>query len=691
MQTTKDDYNQTLTLRICILIGFCMASMFVSAQKMSVESFELIEKDLTANTSPTMKMDFNGEKCAIIKIQTNQHNFMFDVGTLGVVETVSQNSDHPGEIWLYVPAGVKKITIQHPVFEPINDYDLGQNVKKGKTYLLKLTTDQVNTLVVDYENSQYLRTQIEPKDATFYINGLRQPLDANGVSEIPLTFGTHNYRVTSKNYHPKEGQIVINNKEKKHVLNINLKQAFGYLTVGSTHDMDGAEIYIDDTKVGQIPLNQFPVKSGSHTLTVTKKLFLPHTENFAMTDSGFVNITPELNPNYSEVSLSVPYDKDAQIYDNGELLGQGSWHGRLEAGKHILEAKKISHGTTSKELEILPNHIVDLVLENPSPIYGSLELTSSPKDAEVIIDGKQLGKTPFIDNRILVGKHTVELRLKGYKSETKDVVINEGVVTRENVELTDFCTASITTIPAYATLNINDRRYSQSQPLNIEAGKYNVKVTAHGYSPYNKTLRLDGTTKNFPIRLNRDFTRKNEFYIQAGYNITALSGINIGLGCYIQNVNIEGNYMASLSSSDKIYWSDTSGESVPFTATYKPSGGNVKIGYGFRINSRIRITPQFGFQFLSLKENTEESFISEDYTQWSQYYLGAADKASAASASFGARFSFALAPCIGVSVSPEYLVSVSKSEGYKALSAVSSKIKGYTEGFSCNISVNLFF
>lgn len=325
-------------------------------------------------------------------------------------------------------------------------------------------------------------------------------------------------------------------------------------------------------------------------------------------------------------------------------------------------------------------------------IYGSLELTTSPKDAEVIIDGKQMGKTPFINNRLLVGKHTVEFRLKGYKTETKEVNINEGQVTRENVELTDYCTAIITTEPANANIYIDGRQVSRSpHQLNLEAGQYRIQVTAHGYSTYNKMWKLNGQTPNIPIKLKRDYTRKNEFYLQAGYNVTALSGVNIGIGGYIHNVNIEGNYIIGMSKSDKIYWSDKSGESVPFTATYKPSGGNVKIGYGFRINSRIRITPQIGCQFLTLKETTEESYVSDDYSQWSQYYMGAADKAKAASASFGARFSIALAPCVGISVTPEYLLAVSKSEGFKALSDVSSKIKGYADGFGCNISVNLFF
>ena len=105
---------------------------------------------------------------------------MFDVGTLGVVDVVEQNAEHPSEIWLYVPHGVKKISIQHNLLGSINDYDLGLSVQKPKTYRLKLTTDQVNTLVVDYENRQYLQIDVNPNNADCFINGLKQQSAYNG-------------------------------------------------------------------------------------------------------------------------------------------------------------------------------------------------------------------------------------------------------------------------------------------------------------------------------------------------------------------------------------------------------------------------------------------------------------------------------------------------------------------------------
>lgn len=654
--------------------------------KMAVESFELVDTDITSIMNDSERLDQNGDKCALIKIQTTEKGFAFDVGSLGVVETVFQNSEHPGEIWLYVPNGVKKITIQHPLLGTINNYDLGASVKKGRTYLLKLTTDQVNTLVVDYNNNQILRTQIEPKNATFYLNGIKQILDSVGVSEIVLPFGTHTYRITADDYHPEDGRISINSKNQKHELNVKLKQAFGYLTVEASKDSEGATIYIDEKEVGETPLLNAHIKSGKHNLLAHKKLYLPYQEEFVMTDSAFIRIRPILTPNYADVTISVADAPQAEIYADGEYVGTGLWHGRLETGKYTIEARKEGHVSSSREASIMRGEKANILLQAPTPILGALDVTSTPASAQVIIDGKAVGTTPLKDYRLLIGKHSVEAASKGYKTESFDVQIEEGKTTSKILTLTDFCTATITSSPSFASVYVDDKYISQTPyQLNLVAGKYNIKVQAKGYSIYNKTLNLDGNTGNMYIKLRRDYTPDDELYFQAGYNVNTLSGINLGVGGFLKRINLEANYIIGLSTSDKIYWNDTEGGSYPVAATYKPSGGNIKIGYGLKINNRMRITPQVGAQFIELKEKFEDENGS------SIYYDKIANGASACSALIGARLSFAITKYLGISVTPQYTIGISKSNGYKALSEVSNKFKGYTDGFGCGVNLNLFF
>lgn len=167
---------------------------------------------------------------------------------------------------------------------------------------------------------------------------------------------------------------------------------------------------------------------------------------------------------------------------------------------------------------------------------------------------------------------------------------------------------------------------------------------------------------------NKDY----EFYIQPGYN-TATSGVVLGIGGFMKGFNLEGNVIAGVSKSERIYWNDVSGESLPYSATYRPLGGNIKIGYGFGIGERIRITPQVGCRLITLKESGDDAFKTGEYDDLPQLYDEGADGSHSIAASIGARISIYLFSHIGLSVTPEYTKSVKQSEGFKALSMYLTK------------------
>src|SRR5574344_2462854 len=103
---------------LTLALWLCLASV-LSAQNINVASFNLDPKDLTANLEGTTVYDQNGQKCALIRIQTTQKGFSFDVGALGVQKV---DDTKVGEIWLYVPEGVKRLTMRHPQLGSLLNY-----------------------------------------------------------------------------------------------------------------------------------------------------------------------------------------------------------------------------------------------------------------------------------------------------------------------------------------------------------------------------------------------------------------------------------------------------------------------------------------------------------------------------------------------------------------------------------------
>ena len=84
------------------------------AQKFSVESYRQLPSDVSAFISPVR--DNNGEDCALLKVLASEE-FAFST-PLGIVK----REDRTGEIWLFLPARSKKITIKHPEWGVMRDF-----------------------------------------------------------------------------------------------------------------------------------------------------------------------------------------------------------------------------------------------------------------------------------------------------------------------------------------------------------------------------------------------------------------------------------------------------------------------------------------------------------------------------------------------------------------------------------------
>lgn len=82
-------------MRKLFLLTFAsLVALCLEAQNIKVMKFERLEKDMTANTHGTQKLDQNGEKAALIKIQAPERGFTFNGGSLGIVAS----EEHDGEI-----------------------------------------------------------------------------------------------------------------------------------------------------------------------------------------------------------------------------------------------------------------------------------------------------------------------------------------------------------------------------------------------------------------------------------------------------------------------------------------------------------------------------------------------------------------------------------------------------------------
>lgn len=114
-----------LTLISCISFGF--------AQKLQVESFKLVENDLSAQTQP--RKDLNDKNCALIKVQF--------VGTISEAEgnVVMPLVKRGNETWVYMPQNSRHLKVFSknylPVMVTFADFGI-EKLGCNRTYVLVL-------------------------------------------------------------------------------------------------------------------------------------------------------------------------------------------------------------------------------------------------------------------------------------------------------------------------------------------------------------------------------------------------------------------------------------------------------------------------------------------------------------------------------------------------------------------------
>ena len=655
------------------------------AQKISVLSFAETLNDRDA--VHFKKEDLSGNTCSLIKIVTTQKGFKFDIGSFAVVDTQEKDS----EIWVYVPAGTAKIKIMHTKLGQLLTEDgyywFDQKTKAATTYRLVLSTAEIKTIVEEAVTQQYLTVYLEPKNASLEVNGEAWIPDAEGIASKYMEFGEYDCRVTAPMYHPYVGKVKINDPNNTHELRIRMKPNFGFLKVAaSSVEMNGALVYIDDERIGEVPMTSNRLKSGEHRVRIVKELYKTYEQIVNITDSATTTITPQLTPNFAVTTLTAP--NNAEIWINGSKKAIGHWSGRLEAGTYRFETKLPSH-RTAVQTEIIQEDSRErkISLRAPEPIYGSVNVSSQPIGATIYIDGKEVGTTPRVIRDVLIGKHQIEIKKTNFSTFAKEIIVEEGKTVSVSRTLSNVANIVVQadTWSTSAEIFMNGQRLGRS-PITkeIPCGTHTFSAK---YTTYKKcewvgeiTVNVDNTTPliGIPMReLPRNYVKKSHFYIEGDFQCLDYTSIGGALGFYLKRFNVEAGYMkGNLDGFTSIYWFDEQG-CMHEDIDYCSDRIHLKLGYGIRIGRRIQVTPQVGGALLRLYDNNGES--NELSNTYAMLWTGSL------------RMTYALLPWFQFVVTPEYTQTFKEGPLFEKLSSGVEEIKGWGTGLSVKTGFAIYF
>jgi hypothetical protein len=360
-----------------------------------------------------MERDQNGEVAALIKVVTLETGFVFDGGMLGIVKTVQKE----GEIWVYVPFGLQRITITHRRFGVLRDYYFEIPIQKAVTYEMKLSTGVVRKVIEDNSSARFVTFNVDPANAMITIDNISYPLNADGSMRQLMAGGTHSYRIDAPGYFPENGTFQVGSDEL--TMDVTLRSMHG--TVRLECPMVDADLYLNNEFVGK----------GSWTGTLAPAMYQvearhegysPSYVSFALQvqEDRVVSI-PEPQPLYGGLIMTSS-PSGATVYIDGVKTGVTPLtQNGLLIGMHEVEFRKDDWNNYKTHVIVEENKPVQVNVTLDDEFTATIQ--SIPSGAVLSINGLSRGVTPA-KIKLTPGNYDVRLSKSGWGTVNRKVLID---------------------------------------------------------------------------------------------------------------------------------------------------------------------------------------------------------------------------------------------------------------------------
>ena len=400
-----------ITKYLCLTGLLLLANVLLAQYQVKVANWTHDVKDLSQRSSKVL--DQNGERCALIKFETPIPGaFSFDLGA----QQIEKRENKDDEIWLWVSADVRKMTIRCTDCSPLKDYRV--SLKAGNVYHVKVTTG----LPQETSTHQNMNIYCEQVPFRISIDGAAPVLNEskNYYAELPV--GEHEILITSKLYKPYSGKVRL---YRSHPLNdtIRLQENYGEIIINCSQA--DYTVRVDEE---EYPAGPIHVEPGTHKVTVVKDRYENFEANVEVQVHAKTEVAANLKPAFAVFNI-IPADDDIEIWVDDKYRGHNNITIELRWGEHKIEGRRMGYDTWE-----YTNH--DFNASSPRTIriprlnrqYGAIRVSFYPTDALVFVDGKEViaDRGVYVDNHVPTGSHFVQIRKTDFKTERDSFTVVSG-------------------------------------------------------------------------------------------------------------------------------------------------------------------------------------------------------------------------------------------------------------------------
>ena len=249
---------------------------------------------------------------------------------------------------------------------------------------------------------------------------------------------------------------------------------------------------------------------GSYLITISKKGYVPFEQELAVAKTGSTVFTATLEklPGILNISAT-PATGSISIYADNRLVGTTPPDSvELPSGPHLISLVKDRFKTIEKELVIDGEGKTQVLTVIFEPDWAEITLNSHPPGADILIDGKNHGRTPT-EIVLLSGNHQILLEKKQYLTAVLDLAVEAGQPQNHQLTL-ELLPGEVTlsSAPSAAAVTV-DGRYHGTTPLSLSLpsrSPNSLVLRAPGFKAHEESLTLEpGENRTLDISLEKEY------------------------------------------------------------------------------------------------------------------------------------------------------------------------------------------
>lgn len=217
---------------------------------------------------------------------------------------------------------------------------------------------------------------------------------------IPVTEGPHKIKIEAESYIPFETTILAK-EGKLHHISVSLEPIFGYLTFVDKQSAEGTSIFVNNQKIGVVPLFKAKTRVGNHKVRFEKPGYSSLKEEYPLTVVENKNTDFDVSMLVARKIIIETTPSSSEVMLDGTRIGFTPVSALVNAGNHEILIRKSGFATEKISKLISENSPNEEIIKYNLRSVSPLSIISERPGLTVNITGRNENKNIAIEEKYI--------------------------------------------------------------------------------------------------------------------------------------------------------------------------------------------------------------------------------------------------------------------------------------------------